>query len=86
MTTTTLVATIAATLTTAAFLPQAVQTIKTKKVDGLSLGMYIVFSTGVLFWFIYGLIVMEWPIIIANLITFGFNITILRYVIKYRIK
>lgn len=60
---------IAAFCTTAAFVPQAWLTWKTRSAHGVSLGMYSVFVLGVLLWLIYGLLLGAWPIIIANLVT-----------------
>lgn len=61
---------LAATLTTLSFLPQAVKTIKTRDTESLSLGMYAMFTSGVLMWLIYGLHINNHAIIIANAITF----------------
>ncbi len=61
---------IAATLTTASFLPQAIMTIKTRNTDSLSLGMYCAFTFGVLLWLIYGIAIEDKAIIFANAITF----------------
>jgi MtN3 and saliva related transmembrane protein len=60
---------LAATLTTASFLPQAILTIKTKDTESLSLGMYSMFTLGVLCWLIYGLYLADKAIIFANAIT-----------------
>jgi len=60
---------IAAILTTASFLPQAILTIKTKDTDSLSLSMYSIFTLGVLFWLIYGVYKSDNAIIFANAIT-----------------
>ena len=60
---------IAATLTTLAFVPQAWQSYKTRDLSGISLPMYGLFSLGVAFWLGYGVMMMSWPIIIANSIT-----------------
>ena len=60
---------VAATCTTASFLPQAILTIKTKDTEGLSLGMYSLFAIGVFCWLIYGLQIEDEAIIIANAIT-----------------
>lgn len=62
--------TIAAILTTASFLPQAIKTIKTKDTKGISTGMYSMFVVGVFLWIIYGIQLKDMPIIIANVITF----------------
>ena len=60
---------IAATLTTASFLPQAILTIRTRDTDGLSLSMYGTFTIGVFCWLIYGLYLANNVIILANSIT-----------------
>ncbi len=60
----------AASLTTGSFLPQAILALKSRNTDGISLAMYALFTTGVALWFVYGIMVVSWPVIIANLITF----------------
>ena len=67
----------AAILTTAAFLPQLIKTLKTKKAEDVSLTTLIMFITGVLSWIIYGYKISSTPILIANLITLLLNICIL---------
>jgi MtN3 and saliva related transmembrane protein len=61
---------IAAILTTASFLPQAVLTIKTKNTESLSLSMYASFTLGVFLWLVYGWYLRDKAIIAANAITF----------------
>ena len=61
---------LAAALTTASFLPQALLTLKTRNTDSLSLGMYSLFTSGVLLWLIYGFYLSNPAIIMANAITF----------------
>ena len=73
---------VAATLTTAAFFPQAIKTIRSKDTSGVSLGMYVVFTIGVAFWLLYGIALQSWPMIISNIITFALSATIL--VLKLR--
>jgi MtN3 and saliva related transmembrane protein len=70
---------LAATLTTTSFLPQAILTIKTKDTEGLSLGMYGMFTLGVLCWLIYGIHIADEAIIVANAITLILAGTILSY-------
>ena len=60
---------VAACLTSASFLPQAIMVIRTRKTDSLSLGMYLMFTLGVALWFAYGVATIAWPLIFANLIT-----------------
>lgn len=61
---------VAAILTTASFIPQAIKTIKTKDTSGISTGMYSMFVIGVFMWMIYGIKIKDMPIIVANFITF----------------
>ena len=67
----------AAILTTVAFLPQLIKTLKTKKADDVSLITLIMFIIGVLSWIIYGYKISSVPILLANLITFILNLLIL---------
>lgn len=77
---------VAATLTTISFLPQAIQVFKTKDVSSISLGMYCIFTTGVLMWFVYGVLQRDMPIIVANVITLILAVAILAMKIKYSAK
>ena len=84
MSITTIIGLLAAIATTSSFLPQAIETIRTKNTSGISLGMYSIFSFGTLLWFIYGIMDIDWPLIIANGITLIFACVILAYKIKYK--
>ena len=67
----------AAILTTAAFLPQLIKTLKTKKAEDVSSLTLIMFICGVGSWIIYGYKISSSPILVANIITFILNIFIL---------
>jgi MtN3 and saliva related transmembrane protein len=67
----------AAVLTTCSFVPQAVLTLRTRDVSGISSGMYASFTLGVGLWFVYGLSLGAWPIILANAVTLALASTIL---------
>lgn len=75
---------IAAMLTTTAFAPQAILTWKTRSVDGISLGMYSMFTLGVTLWLIYGVLIQAWPVVAANTITLFLASFILGMKIRYR--
>lgn len=75
---------VAAVLTTVSFLPQALQIIKTKNTKGISLPMYLLFTTGVFLWLIYGLHTRSVPVWSANLVTFILAAIILTFKIKYK--
>lgn len=64
------IGTAAAILTTCSFLPQALMVLRTKDTASISLTMYAMFLTGVAAWFVYGVMIGSWPVIIANAITF----------------
>ena len=74
----------AATLTTAAFVPQVYKTWKTKSADELSLTMYLVFVTGIMLWLVYGILLNSLSIILANIVT-GILVLVLIY-FKWRYK
>lgn len=60
---------VAATLTTVSFVPQVVQTFRTRNTEGISLAMYGMLVAGVALWTAYGLAIGSMPIIVANAIT-----------------
>lgn len=74
----------AAMLTTFAFLPQAIKIIRTRHTKDISLVMYIIFTTGIALWLIYGLFIKDLPIIVANIITLVLSISILIMKIRYK--
>jgi MtN3 and saliva related transmembrane protein len=61
-----------------------VHTFTTKDVSGISLGMYSVFTFGVAMWLVYGLLLLAWPIVIANCITLALASAILVMKLRYR--
>jgi MtN3 and saliva related transmembrane protein len=84
MQTTDIIGTLAATMTTVSFMPQVIHTLRTRDVSGISLGMYSVFTVGVSLWLVYGILLGELPIIIANAITVALASTILGMKLRYR--
>ncbi len=75
---------VAATLTTASFVPQAWLTFRSGDTRGISLGMYASFTTGVALWLVYGIALGEWPIIVANAITLALASAILVMTLRAR--
>ncbi|MDC3030426.1 SemiSWEET transporter [Candidatus Pelagibacter sp.] len=74
----------AAFCTTIAFLPQAIKVFKSKSTKDISLYMFIIFTIGVFSWLIYGIIINDMPIILANAVTLILSFFILIYKIKYK--
>ena len=78
-----LVSAAAATLTTAAFLPQALHILRHKDTRAISLHMYVAFATGVLLWMVFGLLIGNLPIIVSNAVTLGLALAIIAMKLKY---
>lgn len=74
---------ISATLTTIAFVPQILKTIKTKSAKDVSMGMFALFTSGVFLWIIYGLLTNTKPVFISNIIIFCLALTQIILKIKY---
>lgn len=60
---------VAACLTTFAFLPQVIQTWRSRSADGLNLPMLVVLASGIALWLAYGLATGQLPVILANGVT-----------------
>jgi MtN3 and saliva related transmembrane protein len=74
----------AGTLTTCAFWPQLQKTWASKSAGDVSLGMLAIFTSGVGLWFIYGLVLQSWPIILTNAVTLILTGAILALKLRYR--
>jgi len=74
---------VAAVLTTGAFVPQAIKTIRSRDTRAISLWMYLVFTTGSAFWLAYGVALESLPVILANAVTFLLSATILALKVRY---
>ena len=73
---------LAATLTTTAFFPQVIKTVKTKSTGDLSLPMYTLMFSGTLCWLFYGLLKPDIPIVFANGISSLASFVILYYKVR----
>ena len=73
---------LAGTLTAFSFIPQVVKTIKTKETRDISSPMYTILIIGFLLWIVYGVMRKDFPVIIANSISFLLATTILIFKIK----
>ena len=60
---------VAASLTSLSFLPQVIKTVRSRDTTSISLFMYSLFVTGVGCWLIWGIMVNQVPVIIANVVT-----------------
>jgi MtN3 and saliva related transmembrane protein len=74
---------VAAALTTSSFVPQAIKTIRSRDTRAISLGMYVTFTIGIALWFVYGVTLGSWPVILSNVLTFLLAAVILALKIRY---
>ena len=74
----------AAFCTTIAFVPQAIKVYKSKSTKDISLYMFLIFTLGVLSWLIYGIIIVNLPVILANAVTLVLSLFILIYKLRYK--
>ncbi len=79
----TLIGLAAATLTTVATFPQVIKSWRTKKTDDISLLMYATLTVGVILWLVYGTLIRDLPVILANAFTFIIVASVLGLKIKY---
>lgn len=75
---------VAGSLTTLAFMPQVVKIWRTRSAEDISTFMFLLFSTGVFLWLLYGILVDALPVIIANGITLVLSLAVL--VLKFRFR
>jgi len=81
---TTIIGLIAATITTLSFIPQLIKTWKLKETKDISLLMFVTLGVGIILWIIYGFLLWDLPLILANSITFIFVLVILFFKFKYK--
>jgi MtN3 and saliva related transmembrane protein len=67
----------AATMTTVSFLPQLIRVVRLRSARDISLGMFLIFSTGTFFWLLYGVLSHSTPVWAANAVTFVLSMSIL---------
>ncbi|MCB6584634.1 SemiSWEET transporter [Streptococcus sp. 27098_8_75] len=79
-----MIGSIAAILTTFAFLPQVIKVIKSKDTESIALGMYLMQVLGIALWLAHGLVIQDLPLILANSVSFILSGTILVYKIRYK--
>ena len=74
----------AAFFTAVSFLPQAIKPVKTRETAGLSLLTYLFLFLGSLSWFIYGVYLTDYPLMITNSLTTIFTGIILYLILSER--
>jgi len=80
---TTFIGLMAAVCTTGSFLPQVVRAWRTRSTRDVSAMMFVLLVTGNALWLIYGALIGDLPLVIANLVTLGLVATILALKLRY---
>jgi MtN3 and saliva related transmembrane protein len=74
----------AAVLTTAAYAPQAFKVWQTRSTRNVSLAMFLLMVSGIMLWLIYGILIGDLPLIVANAVTLVLAASILIAKIRFR--
>jgi MtN3 and saliva related transmembrane protein len=64
---------IGAVLTTICWLPQAIRLVRHKDTRAISLTTNLTFGIGLIFWLIYGIAIVDWPLIASNAVSVVFT-------------
>lgn len=76
----------AGSLTTLAYLPQALHSFRTRSVRDISLAMLVCLNLGLLLWVVYGAYIHSMPLVMANLLTFLLASPLLVMKLRFREK
>ena len=79
----TIIGLIAALMTTTSLLPQVIKSWRLKETRDISLLMFIFMAAGLFLWLVYGFLIHNLPIMVANSISFLFVLIILFFKVKY---
>lgn len=80
---TTFIGLFAAVCTTSSFVPQVVKAWRSRSTRDMSTAMFTLLVTGNSLWLLYGVLIGDLPIVVANLITLGLVATILGLKLRY---
>lgn len=75
---------IAGTLTSIASVPQLVKTLKTRHARDISIWQPVLLSIGVALWMVYGRLINDVPLMLANIIPLICNIMLTILKLRYR--
>ena len=78
-----IIGSVAAFLTTIAFVPQVIKIWRSRSAADISLPMYVVFTLGVTLWLAYGVLLGALPIIIANCVTLLLSVSVVAMKLRW---
>jgi len=74
---------LAAACTTPWWIPRGLKIIRERRTEGISLKTQSVFAFGLALWALYGILVHNWPLLLANVTTFLLSVVILVLKLRY---
>lgn len=74
---------LAGTLTTGAYVPQVLRTMRTRSVGDISFLMYAILAMGIGLWIVYGVLVQSVSVILANTVSLGMILAMLIMKIRF---
>lgn len=75
---------VAGALTSVAGIPQLVKTLRTRHARDISVWQPLLLATGITLWLVYGLIIHDIPLILANIVPLICNIMLTILKLRYR--
>jgi len=75
---------LAALMGTICWIPQALQVWRTKDTKSLSLSANLLFLATVSLWLVYGVMIVDWPIIVANIVSVTAMVVIVAAKLKFK--
>ena len=72
-----------AVLTTVCWLPQAIKIVRSRETRAISLTGTLAFTIGIAFWLVYGLALMDWPLITSNVVTLALMVVIVSLKLRH---
>jgi len=70
---TTIVGSVAGTITSIAAIPQVIKTLRTRHARDISIWQPLLLAIGVALWMVYGILIHDQPLILANIIPLACN-------------
>jgi len=74
---------VAGTLTSIAAIPQVIKTLKTRHVRDISVWQPLLLAFGVALWMVYGILINDFPLIVANITPLICNVLLTGMKIRY---
>ena len=74
---------VAGTLTSIAAIPQVIKTLKTRHVRDISVWQPLLLAFGVALWMMYGILINDFPLIVANITPLICNVVLTGMKIRY---